>query len=71
MVRTPGWRRWTNWPASPSWPSYAYLPSARADLLRRLGRGDEARIAYRAALALTDNAVEREFLRARLGDLDD
>ena len=55
----------------PQLASYAYLPSARADLLRRLGRSDEARIAYRAALALTDNTVEREFLRARLDELDD
>jgi len=52
----------------PQLAAYSYLPSARADLLRRLGRTDEARAAYRRALALTDNAVEREFLRARLDE---
>jgi RNA polymerase sigma factor (sigma-70 family) len=55
----------------PQLASYAYLPSARADLLRQVGRTDEARSAYEAALALTDNTVEREFLRARRDELDD
>ena len=50
----------------PQLASYSYLPSARADMLRRLGRTAEARAAYRDALVLTDNAVEREFLQARL-----
>jgi RNA polymerase sigma-70 factor (ECF subfamily) len=45
---------------------YHYLPAVRADLLRRLGRHDEAAAAYRAALDLADNAAEREFLAARL-----
>ncbi|MFD0576336.1 RNA polymerase sigma factor [Dactylosporangium darangshiense] len=45
--------------------AYHYLPAARADLLRRLGRYAEARAAYDAAIALCDNAVEREFLNAR------
>jgi RNA polymerase sigma factor (sigma-70 family) len=53
----------------PQLASYAYLPSARADLLRRLGRTAEARAAYREALILTDNSVEREFLQARLDGL--
>ena len=35
---------------------YRYLPAAKADLLRRLGRGEEAVQAYRAALALTENS---------------
>jgi RNA polymerase sigma-70 factor (ECF subfamily) len=38
----------------------------RADLLRRLGRGPEARAAYAAALARTENAAERRFLERRL-----
>jgi RNA polymerase sigma-70 factor (ECF subfamily) len=38
----------------------------RADLLRRLGREAEAADAYRAALALADNAATREFLTERL-----
>jgi RNA polymerase sigma-70 factor (ECF subfamily) len=48
---------------------YGYLPAARADFLRRLGRVDEARTAYADALALTENAVERDFLAARLAAL--
>jgi RNA polymerase sigma-70 factor, ECF subfamily len=46
---------------------YRYLPATKADLLRRLGRHEEAADAYRAALALTENATEREFLSYRLG----
>ena len=45
---------------------YRYLPATKADLLHRLGRDTEAAEAYRAALALSDNAVEQEFLAARL-----
>ena len=48
---------------------YAYLHAARADLLRRLERGDEAAASYRAALALTDNAAERRFLERRLREV--
>src|SRR4051812_18234141 len=48
---------------------YGYLPAARADFLRRLGRVEEAREAYTEALFLTENAVERDFLTARLRNL--
>src|SRR4051794_4965217 len=41
---------------------YHLLHSARADLLRRLGRAGEARAAYDRALELVANPVEREFL---------
>ncbi|MDW5598415.1 DUF6596 domain-containing protein [Conexibacter stalactiti] len=47
---------------------YRYLPSTKADLLGRLGRHAEAADAYRAALALTDNGPEQEFLAARADD---
>ena len=47
-------------------PEYHLLHAARADLLRRLGRPDEAAEAYRAALALPMNDGERAFLQARL-----
>jgi len=47
--------------------SYHYLPAARADLLRRLARHAEADAAYRTAIALCDNAVERAYLQSRLG----
>ena len=50
---------------------YGYLHAARADFLRRLGRVAEARAAYEEALALTENAVEREFLLGRVGQLID
>jgi RNA polymerase sigma-70 factor, ECF subfamily len=42
------------------------LPAARADLLRRLGRMSEAAEAYRRALGLATNDIERKFLRRRL-----
>ena len=45
---------------------YHLLPAARADLLRRLGRRDEAAAAYRAALELVGNDPERTFLERRL-----
>ncbi len=50
--------------------SYPYVHAVRADLLRRLGRGGEASAAYRAALDLTANGAERDFLRRRISDLD-
>jgi len=40
-----------------------------ADLLRRLGRSADAEAAYRRALGLTTNAVERRFLRRRLAEV--
>ena len=45
---------------------YRYLPATKADLLQRLGRDAEAAEAYRAALALSGNAVEQEFLAGQL-----
>lgn len=45
---------------------YHLLPAARADLLRRLGRFEEAASAYQQALSLTRNDAERRFLEARL-----
>jgi RNA polymerase sigma-70 factor (ECF subfamily) len=53
----------------PALEGYRYLPAARADLLRRLGQDREARDAYEQALALTENEVERDFLRRRLREL--
>ncbi|MBL8716667.1 MAG: RNA polymerase subunit sigma-24 [Myxococcales bacterium] len=41
------------------------VPAAKADLLRRLGRVEEARAAYDAAIAAAKNEVERRFLTAR------
>jgi len=47
---------------------YQYFHSTRADLLRRLGRTDEARAEYERALALAHTEPERRFLRRRLAD---
>jgi RNA polymerase sigma-70 factor (ECF subfamily) len=49
---------------------YPYFHSARAELLRRIGRNAEAIDAYRRALHLTDNHPERTWLRARLQTVD-
>jgi RNA polymerase sigma-70 factor, ECF subfamily len=45
---------------------YYLLHSARADLLRRLGRTEEAVASYRHALELAPSEVERAFLRGRM-----
>jgi RNA polymerase sigma-70 factor (ECF subfamily) len=49
---------------------YRLLHSARADLLRRLGRDAEARSAYGRALELASNPAERSFLERRLAEVD-
>ena len=48
---------------------YHLAHAARADLLRRLGRPDDARAAYRRALDLTRQGPERRFLERRLREL--
>ena len=48
---------------------YRYLPAAKADLLRRLGRHQDAARAYRIALDLTDNDAERAFLAGRITEV--
>ncbi len=48
---------------------YQYLHSTRAELLRRLGRVDEARTAYRRALELARTGPERRFLERRLAEV--
>jgi RNA polymerase sigma factor (sigma-70 family) len=48
---------------------YPYLAGARAAFLVRLGRFDEARLAYDEALILTENETEREFLESRRAEL--
>jgi RNA polymerase sigma-70 factor (ECF subfamily) len=49
--------------------TYPYLHSTRADLLRRLGRRDEARAAYTRALELSSSESDRRFLSRRLAEL--
>ena len=48
---------------------YPYIHSSRADLLRRLGRREEATSAYRRAIELTENAAERRYLTGRLAEV--
>lgn len=56
--------------ASGQLDSYHFYHAARADILRRLRRPQEALEAYHRALALTANAVERRYLRRRLAELE-
>ena len=56
--------------AEPQLAGYGYLASARANFLGRVGRTEEARQAYEEALLLTENAIERDFLTARLNGLE-
>jgi RNA polymerase sigma-70 factor (ECF subfamily) len=48
---------------------YRQLHSARAELLRRLGRDAEAESAYARAIELTSNQVERRYLERRVSEL--
>jgi RNA polymerase sigma-70 factor (ECF subfamily) len=49
-------------------PGYQYWHSTRAELLRRLGRTAEARVAYYEALALARTVPERRFLERRIAE---
>jgi RNA polymerase sigma-70 factor (ECF subfamily) len=49
---------------------YHLAHSARADLLRRLGRAADARAAYERALALAKQEPERRFLERRMGEME-
>ncbi len=55
--------------ASGALDRYHLFHAARADLLRRLGSDRAAADAYRQALALTANGVERAYLERRLAAL--
>jgi RNA polymerase sigma-70 factor (ECF subfamily) len=50
---------------------FRYLHSTRAELLRRLGRTEEARNAYGRALELNHDDAERRLLERRVAELDD
>jgi RNA polymerase sigma-70 factor (ECF subfamily) len=47
-----------------------WFHSTRADLLRRLGRDDEAVAAYRRALVLAPDAADRRFLERRIAETE-
>jgi RNA polymerase sigma-70 factor, ECF subfamily len=48
---------------------YYLLPAARADLLRRMERWEEAESAYQRALSLVGNGAERRFLERRVSEI--
>ena len=50
--------------------SYHLYHAARADLLRRIGRNQQALECYHRAMALTTNAVELRYLRSRISELE-
>jgi RNA polymerase sigma-70 factor (ECF subfamily) len=50
---------------------FHYLHATRGELLRRLGRFEEANDAYRRALALVSDDAERRLLARRLSELPD
>ena len=51
--------------SEPSLKTYHFLPSARGDLLEKLGRSAEARAEFERAASLTQNARERDLLLER------
>lgn len=55
--------------AEPQLARYPYLAAARGDFLGRLGRVEEARVAFEEAFILSDNEAERRFLRTRIREL--
>jgi RNA polymerase sigma-70 factor (ECF subfamily) len=57
--------------ASGALAGYPLLPATRADLLRRLGRRDEAAAAYREAVAAAATDAERRYLTRRLAEVSD
>ena len=52
----------------PSLKAYHLLPAVRGDLLRKLGRFEEARAEFERAASLTENVVERELLERRAAE---
>ena len=56
--------------SEPSLKSYHLLPSVRADLLKKMGRVEEARAEFERAASLTRNVRERELLLARAAAQD-
>jgi RNA polymerase sigma-70 factor (ECF subfamily) len=53
----------------PALREWHYLPAARADMMRRLGRSEEAAREYERAVALAPDGAERRFLNRRLAEV--
>jgi RNA polymerase sigma-70 factor (ECF subfamily) len=51
--------------------AYHYLHSTRGELLRRIGRADEARQAYERALAIVHDGAERRLIERKIAELGD
>jgi RNA polymerase sigma-70 factor, ECF subfamily len=56
--------------ADPRLAGYHLLPAVEADLLRRLGRREEAAACYRRAIELATNPTDRAFLEGRLVEVE-
>jgi RNA polymerase sigma-70 factor (ECF subfamily) len=54
---------------APELQAYYLYHAARADILRRLGRKDDALAEYRKALGLATNSVEQRYLKRRIGEM--
>ena len=54
--------------AEPALKGYHLLPSVRGDLLKKLGRFDEARTEFERAAEMTRNAREQVLLRQRAAE---
>jgi len=54
--------------AEPSLKSCQLLPAVRGDLLRKLGRSEEARAEFERAASLTENVRERDLLQKRAAE---
>jgi RNA polymerase sigma factor (sigma-70 family) len=54
--------------SEPSLKSYHLLPAVRGDLLRKLGRSQEARAEFERAASMTENVRERELLHRRAAE---
>jgi predicted RNA polymerase sigma factor len=54
--------------SEPSLKRYHLLPAVRGDLLRKVGRSEEARVEFERAASLTENARERELLQRRAAE---
>ncbi|TME02601.1 MAG: RNA polymerase sigma factor [Chloroflexi bacterium] len=52
----------------PTLKSYYLLPAVRGDLLRKVGRSEEARVEFERAASLTENVRERELLEKRAAE---